>query len=375
MEIVLRNKELAICVAIGAALVIAGILGFREYKKRKALSKDEMSKYMGYGAMWMVGSMKSYRIRSLIHKVLNVIGILGISLSIVSSAYLVGRPSYTEEVTTGVQRRDIFLCLDVSYSLYALNYDFVENLKTVVKGLDGDRIGISIFNTSSVLYMPLTDDKEFACEKLDELEQYFINQKRYYELYQKYYDDITDEEEEEFYDLIDWLLDFEAGTVVNSDNLGSSLIGEGLATCLYDFPSLEDSERTRIILLVTDNAENAFKKPFVRLPEAADLCAKNDVVLFSVFPPEDKFNEMNYGYDFDELSEELEDSSVKTGGAFYIADEDFDTKGIVSEIQSHEAMQVDEIKETRTYDMPKIPFIFVVVGILALALARAGGAC
>ena len=85
MEIVLRNKELAICVAIGAALVIAGILGFREYKKRKALSKDEMSKYMGYGAMWMVGSMKSYRIRSLIHKVLNVIGILGISLSIVSS--------------------------------------------------------------------------------------------------------------------------------------------------------------------------------------------------------------------------------------------------------------------------------------------------
>ena len=38
-------------------------------------------------------------------------------------------------------------------------------------------------------------------------------------------------------------------------------------------------------------------------------------------------------------------------------------------------MQVDEIKETRTYDMPKTPFVFVVVGILALALARAGGAC
>ena len=35
----------------------------------------------------------------------------------------------------------------------------------------------------------------------------------------------------------------------------------------------------------------------------------------------------------------------------------------------------DEIKETRTYDMPKTPFVFVVVGILALALARAGGAC
>ncbi|MCR5770990.1 MAG: hypothetical protein K6G87_07130 [Butyrivibrio sp.] len=375
MEIELRNENLAIWVSIGAAIIIAGIFGFREYKKRKALSADEMSKYMGYGAMWMVDSMKGYRVRKVIHTVLNVIGIAGITMSILSSAYLMGRPSYTEEVTTGVQRRDIFLCLDISYSLYALNYDFVSNLKSVVEGLDGDRVGISIYNTSSVLYMPLTDDKEFACEKLDELEQYFINQNRYVELYEKYYDDITEEEEEEFYELIDELLEFEAGVAVNSDRLGSSLIGEGLATCLYDFPSLEDEERTRIILMVTDNAENAYQKPIVRLPEAADLCAKNDVVLFSIFPPEDTFEEMNYGYDFDELSDELRDSSVKTGGAFYIANDDLDTKGIVSDIQSHEAMQVDEITETRTYDMPKTPFIFIIVGICALAAARAGGAC
>lgn len=375
MEIELRNETLALYVSIGVALIVLGIFGFREYKKRKALSADEMSKYMGYGAMWMVDCMKGYRIRKMIHTVLNAIGIAGISLGILSSAYLMGRPSYTEEVTTGVQRRDIFLCLDVSYSLYALNYDFVKNLKTVVEGLDGDRVGISIFNTTSVLYMPLTDDKEFACEKLDQLEQYFINQKRYCDLYDKYYDGLTDEEEEEMYTLIDELLEFEAGTVVNSEELGSSLIGEGLATCLYDFPSLEDSERTRIILLVTDNAENAYKKPDVRLPVAADLCAKHDVVVFGIFPPEDKFYEMNYGYDFDDLSEELRDSSVKTGGAFYVADDNFDTKGIVKAIQSHEAMQVDEITETRTYDMPQTPFICILLGIVAFAVARAGGAC
>lgn len=375
MEIVLRNQKLAIFVAIGAVVLITGLLAFREYKKRKALSLNEMSKYMGYGAMWMVDSMRGYKVRKAIHRILNVIGVAGISLSLIASAYLMGRPSYTEETTTGVQRRDIFLCLDISFSLYELNYDFVSNLKNVVKGLDGDRIGISIFNTSSVLFMPLTDDTEFACEKLDELGEFFKEQKRYMELYEMYYDEMSEEEIDEYYDLVNKITEFQTGVLVDSETLGSSLIGEGLATCLYDFPSLEDAERTRIILMVTDNAEYAMRKPLVELPEAADLCAKNDVVLFSIFPPEDIFTEANYGYSFDTVSKELKDSSLKTGGAFYIVDDDFDTKGIISQIQSHEAMQVDEITETRTYDMPNTPFVFIIIGIAMLAVARAGGAC
>ena len=44
MEIVLRNKILAIVVAIGTALILGGIFGYREYKKRKALSEDEKAK-------------------------------------------------------------------------------------------------------------------------------------------------------------------------------------------------------------------------------------------------------------------------------------------------------------------------------------------
>ena len=86
MEIELRNETLALYVSIGVALIVLGIFGFREYKKRKALSADEMSKYMGYGAMWMVDSMKGYRLRKLFHTICNVIGIAGISLSILSSA-------------------------------------------------------------------------------------------------------------------------------------------------------------------------------------------------------------------------------------------------------------------------------------------------
>lgn len=370
MEIVLRNKILAIVVAIGTALILGGIFGYREYKKRKALSEDEMSKFLGYGAMWMVDTMKSYKVRRLIHKILNIVGIVGITLSLLSSAYLLGRPSVTEEEVIGVQRRDIFMCLDVSYSLYDLNYDFVENLKDVVQGLDGDRIGISIFNSSSLLYMPLTDDKDFACEKLDKLAMYFGYQKEYMEGNAvNYYNHLTEKEQRELFII-------ENGTTIDASYLGrgSSLIGEGLANCLYDFPSLEDSERTRIIILVSDNAQYEVDDPIVELPEASDLCAKNDVVLFGIFPPEEIFYEENWG-DFDELHDEFQNACHKTGGGFYMADNTFDTKGIISEIQSHEAMQVDDITETRTYDVPTVPFIFVIIGILALAGARAGGAC
>ena len=41
-----------------------------------------------------------------------------------------------------------------------------------VSGLDGDRIGISLFNTSSVQYVPMTDDYDFVLRRLEELETY-----------------------------------------------------------------------------------------------------------------------------------------------------------------------------------------------------------
>jgi hypothetical protein len=48
--------------------------------------------------------------------------------------------------------------MDVSYSLYELNAELVDSLEDVVAGLDGDRFGVCIYNTSTVLYVPMTDD-------------------------------------------------------------------------------------------------------------------------------------------------------------------------------------------------------------------------
>lgn len=369
-----RNPDIFKYALVITIFVAVLVIIWRLFKSYKKLGKKQQKDMLGYGAMWMVKDLRGYKLRKIKYYILCACACAGIVLSLVGTAQLMARPSYTEEITTGVRRRDIFLCLDVSYSLYGLNADFVENLETVVKGLDGDRIGISIFNTSTVLYMPMTEDKDFAIEKLEELKEYFEKQKIVEEEYYGHYiSDFTDEEYNDYLELSAWLDSFEAGTLLNNSERGSSLIGEGLASCLYNFPSLDDDERTRVIIMVTDNAQNAFSTPTVELAEAAQLCAQNDVTVFGIFPPKEEFDLLSADYDYEQLKGEMEAAVTGTGGGFYVAGSDFDTSHIIASIQEHEAMQVDEITMTREIDMPREPFIICFVGLLLVALAKGGG--
>lgn len=371
----LRHPVLTYTVIILILVILAAYMVYRLYFRRNKITDDQKKKYYGYGAMWLVEGLPGYRLRKIMHRIFSMIGILALLASMISTGVLMGRPSYREEVTTGIQRRDIFLCLDVSYSLYALNYDFVNNLESVVKGLDGDRIGISVYNTATVLYMPMTDDKEFAVSKIEELKDYFTVQKEYMEKYGDLEDlsSLSDQELEDYNELYDKLNAFDAGMIVNSNQRGSSLIGEGLASCLYNFPSLNDSKRTRLIFMVTDNAENALERPDIELDEAASLCSKNDVKVFGIFPPEKFFETDNGWYDYGELKSEMKSAVEKTGGAFYVATDDLDTKAIVKKIQENKAMQVNEITMVKTTDVPQIPIMVCIAGLLIFALVRAGG--
>ena len=152
-------------------------------------------------------------------------------LALLCTLVLAARPYRTQTVSSGTKKRDIFLCMDVSYSIYNLNYALVDSLEEVVKGLEGDRVGISIFNTSTVLYVPMTDDYDFVIEKLEELKEYFRLQKIYMDRYGDAVS-IPDEEWEEYYELWEQLEFYDAGTLINNRIKGSSLIGEGLASCL-----------------------------------------------------------------------------------------------------------------------------------------------
>ncbi|MEE1115176.1 MAG: hypothetical protein UHN88_08890 [Eubacterium sp.] len=317
-----------------------------------------------------VRSLPQYKRNKIIRTALAV-GMEGaLALSLIMSMILIARPYRTESVTAGVKKRDIYLCMDVSYSICDLNYELVDSLKDVVKGLDGDRFGISMFNTSTVLYVPMTDDYDFVLQKLDELHEYFGWQKEYQERWgdAEYYSDIPDDEMEDFEAMRNKLDYFEAGTLVRNLERGSSLIGEGLATCLYSFPGLEESDRTRCIIFSTDNAQENHGKPIVELEEAAQFCGKKDVTVFGIFPNKEQFDadaSTDYEADLDQMEKAVEG----TGGAFYKQSESLTVGDIVDSIRQKEAMEVQEITTVREIDQPVIPAVILLLSLAAFFAA------
>ncbi len=386
MEISLRNPSSAWAMAAVVLLAAVCVLVYRIIRMRKSLKDKEKKSFRGYSAMWIASDLPSYKRRLVLYILLKILGIAGLATSLLSAAYLMGRPSYNKKIDAGVKRRDIYLCLDVSYSLYDLNADFVENLEAVVRGLEGDRVGISILNTSTVEYMPLTTDMDFTIDKLKELKEYFVLQREYMHFHDKY--NIEEMTDEEFLDFLGSLpkdeYDNFANTVytldlidnpvtLDSEVRGSSLIGEGLASCLFNFPYLEDSDRTRVIIMVTDNAQAEKEPPAIELAEAADMCKNNDVAVFGIFPPEEALRDLQPGQNFDNLSSDMRQNIRKTGGEFYVIGSDFDTEDVISQIRSHEAMQVDEVSVNRLTDKPDRAIMICILGLILFVIAKGAG--
>ncbi len=318
-----------------------------------------------------VRRLPEYIRRRNLFRFLSVLLALSLAGAAVCTLLLIARPYKTETVTSGVKKRDIFLCLDVSYSIYELNYQLVDSLEEVVAGLEGDRFGISIFNTSTVLFCPMTDDYDFVISRLEELKEYFRLQEEYMKLFgdYEYLYEIPDADMERYYELEQLLNDTEAGTLINNHRRGSSLIGEGLAACLYSFPGLdEDMERTRCIIMSTDNSQQALSKPLVELKEASQICAKNDVTVYGVFPEMQVFDSMDDGMDYDTCLREFKQCVELTGGTFYLAGEKTSVSDIVAGIQRKEALAVAEVTVTKETDQPAVPYILLLVMLITAGI-------
>ena len=192
----------------------------------------------------------------------------------------------------------------------------------------------------------------------------------------KYYDETTNTYDYDYNEYDDYLalqekLDYwDAGTLVNNYIKGSSLVGEGLASCVYSYPRLEDEDRTRVIIMSTDNAQEERETPLVELDEATDICKKYDITVFGLFPMKEKWSGMNTT-DYANDKSEFEKCVQKTGGKFYEESKTLTVEDIVKDIEKEEALEVEEITTTKIYDQPAVPVIallsFLVV-ILVIGL-------
>lgn len=156
--------------------------------------------------------LKKYKLLSNTLKILSII-------IIIITGILISRPVTIQVKSEDKYNRDILIGLDISTSQSKVNLELIKKFMQIMPSLEGDRIGIVIYNTAPVVYCPLTNDYEYVKECFETLiEQLKIS------IDNDDYPPSTYEVDGEKVPMI-----WSGGVSLNSLERGSSLVGDGLA--------------------------------------------------------------------------------------------------------------------------------------------------
>ena len=324
-------------VVLVVAIIISVLLFFIRLKKNNKYTdgkKVANTKFIKESTYYK-SRMKVYKVLSQILKIVSV-------FVIVLTSVLITRITTTRYIPDEAVSRDVYLCLDISGSMDEINLELISTFKKIVKDLEGDRIGIVIFNCNPIVLCPLTDDQEYLLSKLDHIERVLKN-------YSKTYANLSSDDIFDASAII-------SGTQVESDR-GGSIIGDGLAYTVYRFPKMEEyPDRTRIILLCTDNELTG--EPYISLEDAASLCKKYNILLYAMCPEIMKNTE--YGNTYKEAVEK------NAGGKFYIGNDKKMISSLVGEIKQTKQTQIKKTNKIRIIDYPEAIFIILIIFIFIL---------
>lgn len=240
----------------------------------------------------------------------------------------VARPAWIETVNPEKKLRDVMLCLDVSGSMLGYDADLLAAYQELVERFDGERIGMTVFNATAVSAFPLTDDYDMVQNYLEDAEQGF----------RTWGSEGTD---------YSWS--------TSPPNIGgSSLIGDGLVSCIDNFDR-KDEDRSRSIVFATDNMLAG--EPLFELNEAADIAVEANVRIYSLSPPSILATTQ---------TQELRSVSDRTGGKQFDMGSATTIDRIVSEIQSQEAQNTPGRSYTIIHDMPAAPLLIAAFGLIGV---------
>ncbi len=344
---------LLLAVSAGAALLLRGRL-----VRRAGLRAANTERFRAHPAY-----QKARREALLLRAALTA----GLVVSITASLFLAGRPYKKEPIREDVTRRDIFLCMDLSLSSCPGSQAVVEAVEKLVPELDGDQLGISLFNTSSMQYVPMTDDYRFLLQRLDELSAYFSAEEEFKEAYTDKYEyvhEIPERERERYEELNAVLSLFDRGTTAGYESKGTSCTDEGLASCLFSFPELYTEKRTRIILFVTDNLAEYASGPLVSMEEVADMCVHDGVVVYGIYP--DVGTGASSGDGAEAAKERMRSAAEATGGVFFEYRNADSADEIIARIRDREKIGSKTAVATTDADAPLGWTVVLICGLAAV---------
>jgi Ca-activated chloride channel homolog len=327
------------------ALLVLGLVvwGF-SYLRRDSRRRDPVvvanSSYLE--------SLASYRRAQTASAVWRWILVVGTVVGLLGAAILSGRVADERVETPTFASRDIVLCLDVSGSMYEYDTQILSTFADMVDDFEGERVGLSIFNSTSRTVFPLTNDYALVESELrDAAAAMDFDEYSYYFGAKSY----TEEEVAAYYGLVEGTRGLESE---------ASLTPDGLASCNQLFDRAEE-DRSRSIILASDNEVNG--EPIFTLAQAAEASVARDIQLFSLYPGT---------YDCPTggttCGEELQQVTEDAGGHFHQNSDPDAIPAIIQSIQRQQAVEMGAAPQVVRTDLPGTGFVLTLVGLIALLL-------
>ncbi|MBO6003745.1 MAG: VWA domain-containing protein [Aeriscardovia sp.] len=268
---------------------------------------------------------------------------------------LVSRPSSIEKLQSTSISRNIVLCLDVSGSALPFDEQVIASYLQLVSKFKTERIGMSIFNSTSKTVFPLTDDYKLVTSELDSALTALkgvVNQTSINNMTTQQYQDINN---------------FLSGT----DNMkgSSSLIGDGLVSCENMFPGFSASAQTtqaRVapasIVLATDNILAG--RPVYTLHQAMQLAKFNSIRVDGLYVGESSNLSTPDAVAFKQQVD-------WEGGSFFSRQDGQSVEELVQNIEDQKIKQQTKEQTVDITDNPDI-WVIVLVGLICLLFLLLG---
>lgn len=246
---------------------------------------------------------------------------------------LAGRLQQRQTMSQEDRTRDIVLCLDASGSMAEVDAEVLREFRTIIAGLRGERIGLTIWSGAAITVFPLTDDYTYVLEQLNAAEKAFASGDVYSDEYAI----------------------FTAGTVLDWDV--QSQMGDGLASCVQRFDRA-DEDRSRAIVLASDN--EPIGAGIFSVPEAAEYARAKRVVVHGIAAPATA--------ERPSAAEQFEAAVASTGGTFSQLGEDGSTKAVIDAIADLDAKPIKRPPLVQVLDRPQAGTVVVGIGLGGLVL-------
>ncbi len=286
-------------------------------------------------------ALPRYRVLVQRRQLLGGVGSLAALVACVGAIVLGGRVQETQVVNRDEAARDIMLCLDASGSTAPWNVDVIQEFRNIVEGLQGERIGLTVWNNAAITKFPLTDDYAFVLDRLDEGEEAFAGWSEIYP--SQAFDDFT------------------AGTWSAGRQYQSSLVADGLVSCVQRFDRL-DEDRGRALVFATDGEQRG--RSVYNLDEATAYAADDRVVVHVIANPGEP--------DKDGDIDGLQAAAAETGGTFAQLGTGGTAEEVVEAINELEAAKIGRPPLVQTIDAPRTGQVIAGIGVGLLVLVWVG---